>query len=98
MGPPSSPSEEERQSLVAHVILAARAQALQLERSGLAPISSLPLPVIDMPKIRVERSGKRPKSYSCNFCGHRTSQKQSLAQHIQGVHENMRPYECQWEG
>lgn len=93
-----SPPDESRKNLVAHVILAARAQALQLERSGLPSISSLPLSLLDTPKLRSERPGKRSKSYSCSFCGHRTSQKQSLTQHIQSVHENLKPFECQWEG
>ena len=93
-----SASDDARQNLVAHVILAARAQALQLERPGIPSISSLPLPLLDPPKLRAERPGKRPKSYSCNLCGHRTSQKQSLTQHVQSVHENIRPFECKWEG
>ena len=93
-----SPLEDDRKSLVAHVIFAARAQAVQLEKTGLSSMPSLPLPFLDPPRLRAERPGKRSKSYSCNFCGHRASQKQSLAQHIQSVHENLRPFECQWEG
>ena len=84
---------------MSHVILAARAQALQNERpTGMFPISSLPLPLLEPPKLRAERPGKRHKSYKCILCSHRTSQKQSLTQHIKSVHENVRPFECQWEG
>ena len=89
---------EDRQKLVAHVIMAARAQALQLERAPLPSISSLPLSFLEPTKKKMERSGKRKKSYACTLCDHTTAQRQSLTQHIQSVHEQLRPFQCQWEG
>lgn len=89
---------EDRQNLVAHVIMAARAQALQLERAPLPSISSLPLSFLEPTKKKTERSGKRKKSYACTLCDHATAQRQSLTQHIQSVHEQLRPFQCQWEG
>ena len=89
---------DDRQALVAHLIMAARAQALQLERAPLPSISSLPLSFLEPTKKKAERSGKRKKSYACTLCDHTTAQRQSLTQHIQSVHEQLRPFQCQWEG
>ena len=94
---------------VAHVILAARAQAMQLEKSlqlppdvisPSSPSSSalLHLPLLSLPKLTNERSGKKAKAYSCSLCSFRTAQKQSLTQHILSIHDKSRPYECQWIG
>ena len=46
------------------------------------------------------RTGKPPKKkrFPCDMCDFRTSQKQSLRQHIIAVHEKLRPYNCPWPG
>ena len=46
------------------------------------------------------RTGKPPKRkrFPCDMCDFRTSQKQSLRQHVIAVHEKLRPYNCPWPG
>ena len=46
------------------------------------------------------RTGKPPKKkrFPCDMCDFRTSQKQSLRQHVIAVHEKLRPYNCPWPG
>ena len=83
-------------SIVPRATMAAREQTLQLSQVPI-PYYSL-LSSVETSSLNIEKGKKKSKSYSCPYCGHRSSQKQSLTQHVQSVHERLKPFECKWEG
>ena len=82
-------------SIVPHATMAAAERTLQLSQVPI-PYHSL-LSSIETSSLKFEKGKKKSKSYSCHYCGHRSSQKQSLTQHVQSVHERLKPFECKWE-
>ena len=75
-----------------------RVEASQHHLYPLPSISSLPPSIQYTSKTKSEKPKKKSKPYSCHYCGHKSSQKQALTQHVQSVHENLKPFNCKWEG
>ena len=87
--------QKDLQHMIPHATMAARERTLQLSQVPI-PYYSL-LSSVETSSVTIEKGKKKSKSYSCHYCGHRSSQKQSLTQHVQSIHERLKPFECKWE-
>ena len=87
-----------QRSFVSHSISDARDKTLELGDVFTPFYSSFSPSIKNTSCIKTEKPKKYSKSYSCQYCGHKSSQKQSLTQHVQSVHERLKPFECKREG